>query len=144
LTARQHNPLHDQERSKLMDLQHVKQIIAERYGQLSATLIEQVRNAPAPEPLTCEQSLWASFVAEVQKEDPLYFSVHEAAINALGRQLITPLSETECRLLWLGSSGYANWIGGRNYDFPAREALIDDVVAELFAWVEQAAGEEES
>lgn len=121
-----------------MDLQHVKQIIEERYGQLSQSLIERMRETPDE---ATGLSLWQALVAASQREEPGSVEPFETATLPLARELITPLSETECRVLWLGSRGYAKWLGGRSYDIPAKDMLVDDILEELFAWVVQTAGD---
>jgi hypothetical protein len=124
----------------------VRYIIEEKFVDLVGNVIDELRNLPIQSLQENTHSpfdnVWDSFVDQLQQEDDdSNDSVFTNAIMGICQQSVETLSFTELKLLWLITEGCLAWQGEEV--FPEIEKIAQDVVEELFSWIEQEAEEPE-
>ncbi len=127
-----------------MDLEKVRVIIEDKYAELTSQVIEILKQISLEiedeEGKETTLGLWEDFVDLMQNDQELEYTEHDDTIEDACRQCLADLSRMEIKLLWLGSGGSLEWDGeSEEPDFPPRDKLLEDVVDELFSWVEQKA-----
>ncbi len=120
-------------------------LIQEKYIDLVSEIIETLRELPLKNLQDIIHppfdTVWEVFVNYVQNDDEALSTLHRDVIIDVCQQAIAPVTLTEIRLLWLGSDGYINW--GEKEDFPEIEQMFEDIMGEVWSWIEQEAEEPE-
>lgn len=128
-----------------MEIEKIKAIIEEKYAELTSEIIAELRGM---DPLGDSEdgneefdSAWELFAAQSQNDEETLDENYEQLIDELCLAQIDSLSDTELKLLWLGSGGYVDWHDEDPLVFPGEEQMVDEVLEEMYSWIEQKAAD---
>jgi len=125
-----------------MDLEKIRLIIEDKYTELTRTVIEALKGTMTESEGVASASVWNAFAELVQ--DEAEDTDYDDLISEYCLDLMEDLSPIELKLLWLGSGGCLDWEEeGQEADFPDTERIQQDVLEELFSWIEQNAADDE-
>ena len=126
-----------------MEIEKVKAIIEEKYSELTSEVIAELMRL-APDAVSADDetdfaNAWDVFASQAQNGEGLHDDNYEQLVDDLCLAQIDTLSDTELKLLWLGSGGYVEWHSEDPLLFPSEEQMVDEVLEEMYSWIEQKA-----
>lgn len=124
-------------------LQLLSDITEAKYVECAKEVIAQIKSL-GPECRTSGddsglENVWEEFKSQVQGEESLFLEAYEETIRSFCEDVVTNLTKTEFKLLWLWSTGYDEWDEENSPPPYCRE----DVVNKLYSVVCNIAVKEE-
>lgn len=113
----------------------IEQIIREKYREYASHIIRQILGDDncLNEGASRFENVWEAIKSQVQEEESISLELYEDTIRMFCRKLISTLSRSELKLLWLNTEHYFNYNDSKG--MPDNNELEDVIEDELLAEV---------